>query len=121
MFAAGHDNGMIVFKIERERPASTVHNNLVYYVKERQMRRLDLTTMKDVAIMQMRGSKQAVPYYSIHYNPAEHAVLLVTKTPNPENSSYDLYMVSLSVLHFLLMFHYYWELMQVPIALLRLF
>lgn len=44
VFAAGHDNGMIVFKIERERPAYTSHENFVFYVKERQLRRLDLTT-----------------------------------------------------------------------------
>lgn len=44
MFAAGHDNGMMVFKIERERPAFCVHENLVFYVKERQLRRLDLTS-----------------------------------------------------------------------------
>ena len=44
MFAAGHDNGMIVFKIQRERPAFCVSDNLVFYVKEKQMRRLDLTT-----------------------------------------------------------------------------
>lgn len=42
-FAAGHDNGMIVFKIERERPAFYVHESLVFYVKDRQLRRLDLT------------------------------------------------------------------------------
>lgn len=43
MFAAGHDSGMMVFKIERERPAYSVHENLVFYVKDRQLRRLDLT------------------------------------------------------------------------------
>lgn len=43
MFAAGHDSGMMVFKIERERPAFCVHENLVFYVKDRQLRRLDLT------------------------------------------------------------------------------
>ena len=30
---AGHDNGMIVFKLERERPAYTVHQNALYYIK----------------------------------------------------------------------------------------
>lgn len=44
IFAAGHDNGMIVFKIQRERPAFTVAENLVFYVKDKQLRRLDLTT-----------------------------------------------------------------------------
>ncbi len=29
----GHDNGMLVFKLERERPAYTIHQNTLYYVK----------------------------------------------------------------------------------------
>lgn len=29
----GHDSGMLVFKLERERPAYTVHQNTLYYVK----------------------------------------------------------------------------------------
>lgn len=44
IFAAGHDNGMMVFKLERERPAFCLHENLVYYIKERHLRQLDLTT-----------------------------------------------------------------------------
>lgn len=44
MFAAGHDNGMIVFKIQRERPAYCINENLAFYVKDKQLRRLDLTT-----------------------------------------------------------------------------
>ena len=35
LFAAGHDSGMIVFKLERERPAYVMNGNLLYYVKER--------------------------------------------------------------------------------------
>ncbi|CAF5034021.1 unnamed protein product, partial [Rotaria magnacalcarata] len=35
LFAAGHDNGMLVFKLERERPVYAVVGNLVYYVKEK--------------------------------------------------------------------------------------
>ena len=51
----GHDSGMIIFKLERERPAYAVNQNLLYYVKERYLRRLDFTTSKDVAVMQLRG------------------------------------------------------------------
>lgn len=29
----GHDSGMIVFKLERERPAYAVHGNTLYYTK----------------------------------------------------------------------------------------
>ena len=31
----GHDNGMLVFKLERERPAYTVYQNTLYYIKVR--------------------------------------------------------------------------------------
>ena len=32
-FSSGHDSGMIVFKLERERPPYAVHGNTLYYVK----------------------------------------------------------------------------------------
>ncbi len=35
LFAAGHDAGMVVFKLERERPAHAISGNILYYVKER--------------------------------------------------------------------------------------
>lgn len=56
MVCEGHDGGMIIFKLERERPAFAVHQNLLYYVKERYLRKLDFNTSKDVAVMQLRGS-----------------------------------------------------------------
>ncbi|MCP9264240.1 Coatomer subunit alpha [Dirofilaria immitis] len=94
MFAAGHDSGMIVFKIERERPAYCIHENLVFYVKDRQLRRLDLTNNKDVAIVQLRSSKLMQPYYSLHYNPAENSFLLITRSSMLEYCTYDMYKVS---------------------------
>ncbi len=54
LFAAGHDNGMIIFKLERERPAYAINGNLLYYVKEKHLRRLDFTTSKDIAVMTLR-------------------------------------------------------------------
>ena len=33
IFAAGHDSGMVVFKLERERPAFAIHGNILFYVK----------------------------------------------------------------------------------------
>ena len=32
---AGHDNGMLVFKLERERPAYTVYQSTLFYIKVR--------------------------------------------------------------------------------------
>lgn len=93
LFAAGHDSGMIVFKLERERPAYALHGNLLYYVKEKYLRRLDLTKNKDVALMQLRSmAGRGMPPYALSYNPAENSVLINHRMrTNSDNSSYDLY------------------------------
>ncbi|XP_036342340.1 coatomer subunit alpha-like [Rhagoletis pomonella] len=92
LFAAGHDGGMVVFKLERERPAYAVHGNLLYYVKDRFLRKLDFTTTKDTVVMQLRGGGKS-PVHSMSYNPALNAVLICTRTNNLENSTYDLYQI----------------------------
>lgn len=92
IFAAGHDSGMIIFKLERERPAYAVHNNILFYVKDRYLRKLEFGSSKDSAVMQLRGGSRS-PVFSMSYNPAENAVLLCTRTSNAENSTYDLYTV----------------------------
>lgn len=93
LFAAGHDSGMIIFKLERERPAYAVSGNILFYVKERFLRKLDFTTSKDVSVMQLRTGVKIAPY-SMSYNQAENAVLICTRSPsNIENSSYDLYVI----------------------------
>uniref|UniRef100_U5EW24 Coatomer subunit alpha n=1 Tax=Corethrella appendiculata TaxID=1370023 RepID=U5EW24_9DIPT len=92
LFAAGHDSGMIVFKLERERPAYAVYGNFLYYIKDRFLRKLDFSTTSDNVVMQIRGGGK-IPVYSMSYNPALSAVLLCTRTSNLENSTYDLYSV----------------------------
>ena len=69
-----------------------LHGNLLYYVKDRYLRKLDFTTMKDRAVMQLRAGSRS-PVYSMSYNPAENAVLLCTRATQLENSTYDLYQV----------------------------
>uniref|UniRef100_A0A2M3YZ37 Coatomer subunit alpha n=1 Tax=Anopheles braziliensis TaxID=58242 RepID=A0A2M3YZ37_9DIPT len=92
LFAAGHDSGTIVFKLERERPAYAVYGNCLYYVKDRFLRELDFNTNTDTVVMTIRGGGK-VPVYSISYNPALNAVLICTRTSNLENSTYDLYSI----------------------------
>jgi len=41
LLAAGHDSGMIVFKLERERPAYAVHGGSLFYVRDRTLRLFD--------------------------------------------------------------------------------
>jgi len=41
LFAVGHDSGLMVFKLERERPPYCVRKNHVVYMKDKQLRLLD--------------------------------------------------------------------------------
>ncbi|CAI5439371.1 unnamed protein product [Caenorhabditis angaria] len=94
MFAAGHDNGMVVFKIQRERPAYCVNENLAFYVKDKQLRKLDFTTNKDVAVCKLRAAAAFMqPYYSLSFNPAESSFLLTSRSHNREMCTFDLYKV----------------------------
>ena len=90
LFAAGHDNGVMVFKLERERPASAVHqNNLFYISKDKQVKSYDFS--KNVESPSLLSLKKLgspwVPPRTMSYNPAERAVLV---TSPADNGSYEL-------------------------------
>ncbi|KAH8862847.1 Coatomer subunit alpha [Schistosoma japonicum] len=102
-FAAGHDTGFVVFKLERERPAFTVYKDYMFYVKLPHLRRVDFTATKDIPVIHLReGRGQAV---SVGYNPIENAMLVLSRPRQNELSSsasvsitgtsmiYDLYML----------------------------
>ncbi|XP_072934358.1 coatomer subunit alpha [Epargyreus clarus] len=88
LFAAGHDAGMILFKLHRERPAYAVHNNILFYIKDRQLRKLDMQTNRDSAVMQIKGGGRHQPY-SMSLNHAEWCVLVTWRVG--DNSTYELY------------------------------
>ncbi|KAH9989662.1 coatomer subunit alpha-2 [Russula vinacea] len=81
LFAAGHDNGLIVFKLERERPAFALHGDTVYYVRDKYVRSHDINTGSDIGLLSVRK------FGSHIYNPAERAVLL---TISSDNGLYEL-------------------------------
>ncbi|GBF89236.1 coatomer subunit alpha [Raphidocelis subcapitata] len=91
LLAAGHDGGMIVFKLERERPAYALHGSTLYYVKDRYLRTYDLAQGRDNPLIALRRppttTLNSAPR-SLSYNPAEHAVLL---TGDAEGGSFELY------------------------------
>jgi coatomer protein complex subunit alpha (xenin) len=86
----GHDHGLIVFKLERERPPLALHQNLLYYVKGKNIRGLDLGTVsnnsmtttgfKDVPLVALaRGLPgQFPPPKAMSYNPADHSLLMTS-------------------------------------------
>lgn len=90
LFAAGHDGGIVVFKLERERPAFTVYSNFLFYIKDHYLRRLDFTTAKDIPLIQLRN-RGRIPPHSIYYNPAANIVVITSRATNSENSIYELY------------------------------
>lgn len=88
LFAAGHDSGLIVFKLERERPAFSVHQDTLYYVRDKYVRAFDFATGSDIGLLSVRkfGSPY-MPPRTLSFNPAERAVLL---TISSDNGSYEL-------------------------------
>jgi len=85
LFAAGHDNGVMVFKLERERPASAVHqNNLFFINKEKHVRSYDF--QKNVESPSMLSLKKIgspwVPPRTVSYNPAERSILVTSPSDN---------------------------------------
>nr|ODN86236.1 coatomer protein complex, subunit alpha (xenin) [Cryptococcus depauperatus CBS 7841] len=83
LFAAGHDNGLIVFKLERERPAFSLSGNHLFYVKDKVIRMADLSTGNSQGICSVRkfGSQWVQPR-TLSYNPAERAVIVTSPADN---------------------------------------
>ncbi|KAG6890249.1 hypothetical protein C0992_002658 [Termitomyces sp. T32_za158] len=88
LFAAGHDSGLIVFKLERERPAFSVHQDTLYYVRDKYVRSYDINTGADIGLLSVRkfGSPY-VPPRTLSFNPAERAIIL---TISSDNGLYEL-------------------------------
>jgi coatomer protein complex subunit alpha (xenin) len=88
LFAAGHDGGMIVFKIDKERPPYCLHETeCVFYVKEKYLRICEFSGSRDIPILTLKGkNSSATPIMSIfggssriksvNYNAQDKAVLV---------------------------------------------
>ena len=79
----GHDSGLIVFKLERERPAFSVHGDSLYYVRDKYVRAYDFNTGSDIGLLSVRkfGSPY-VPPRTLSYNPVERAVITTISSDN---------------------------------------
>lgn len=91
LFAAGHDSGLMVFKLERERPPYTSSEGTVFYVKERFLRSFDLATGRDLPVLAVkRSGSVGNNILSVTYNAPEKAVLL---TSDFDGGTYELYQI----------------------------
>ncbi|KAK6245497.1 WD40 repeat - like 10 [Theobroma cacao] len=93
LMAAGHDSGMIVFKLERERPAFSVSGDSMYYVKDRFLRFYEFSTQKDTQVIPIRrpGSTSLNQgARTLSYSPTENAILVCSEL---DGGSYELYII----------------------------
>lgn len=118
LIAAGHDSGMLVFKLERERPPYQATDQTLIYAKDRMLRMLDFNNGRDVPLVAIRQAPASIfdtvgglgggfggpslfgggpsanssafqaPARAMSYNPAEHAVLL---SYDSDGGIYELY------------------------------
>jgi coatomer protein complex subunit alpha (xenin) len=90
LFAAGHDTGLIVFKLERERPAHVAHRNTsLYYVKDRYLRYYDFESSRDVPVLSIRRATNA-NVRTIAYSAQDRCVLLCS---DGDGGHYELYVI----------------------------
>ncbi|GJZ95208.1 coatomer subunit alpha-2-like protein [Tanacetum coccineum] len=90
---AGHDSGMIVFKLERERPAYFVSGDSMFYVKDRFLKFYDFSTQKETQVMPIgRPGSTSLNQgpQTLSYSPTENAVLICSDV---DGGSYELYIV----------------------------
>ena len=83
LFAAGHDSGVMVFKLERERPASAIYQNQLFYItKEKHVKSYDFVKESETPpVLSLRKLGSAwVPPRTLSYNPAERAILVTSPT-----------------------------------------
>ena len=74
---------MIVFKLERERPAYALHNDMLYYVRDKYVHQYDINSGTDNGVLSGRKfGSQYTPPKTLSFNPAERAVVLAISSEN---------------------------------------
>ncbi|XP_020224250.1 coatomer subunit alpha-2 [Cajanus cajan] len=94
LLAAGHDSGMIVFKLERERPAFAVSGDALFYTRDRFLRFYEFSTQRETQLLPIRRPGSLSLNQSprtLSYSPTENAVLLCSDV---DGGSYELYSIS---------------------------
>eukprot|EP00755_Sulcionema_specki_P004580 Sspe_Gene.30396::Locus_15054_Transcript_1_1_Confidence_1.000_Length_3544::g.30396::m.30396/K05236/COPA, RET1; coatomer subunit alpha len=87
LIAAGHDSGMILFKLERERPAMQVVDNMLYWVRDRQLRTYDFDTKVENNPLALQRKPKAPPHTLSYCKEAKSVVFYYAQ----EDGSYELY------------------------------
>jgi len=95
LLAAGHDSGMLLFKLARERPPYDANKKELFYYKEDFVRRFDYKTGKDVPLLSTRrplNTARSLVYNTS--NRSQHCILLTSEENN--SSYYELFVLNRS-------------------------
>ncbi|GAM20654.1 hypothetical protein SAMD00019534_038290 [Acytostelium subglobosum LB1] len=91
LFAAGHDSGMIVFKLERERPTYVFNGTEgIFYLKKKHFNSYDFSTGRSIPLFNITKLPANNGTQVMSYNAAERAVLV---SSDSEGGSYHLYKI----------------------------
>lgn len=81
LFATGHDSGVTIFKLDRERPAHTIYQDELFWIDTD--KNINTLSLKAGSSGKVVGSLKKIGHkwntvYSLSYNPAEKAILAVS-------------------------------------------
>ena len=79
-----------MFKLERERPALSLYQNQLFYIKDKFLRIYDYSKSHDSPVIAIRKTANALTPLAriLSYNPAEHSVLICfVRNPNSQTPS----------------------------------
>eukprot|EP00834_Sanchytrium_tribonematis_P003734 NODE_155_length_15238_cov_1.162560.p1 type:complete len:1093 gc:universal NODE_155_length_15238_cov_1.162560:9323-12601(+) len=72
LFAAGHDSGVLVFKLERERPSICSYDTELFCIKNENIVKFDIQTNQETVLGAYKGKPRVMSY-----NPIEKSFLIV--------------------------------------------
>ena len=75
LFACGHDSGVLVFKLARERPPMCVFNTNIYFIKSNNIIHYDTTTNTESILHTIKSNNPK----SIHFNPIDQSFLIINQ------------------------------------------
>ncbi|CCK68715.1 coatomer subunit alpha KNAG_0B02720 [Huiozyma naganishii CBS 8797] len=81
LFGAAHDSGIMIFKLDRERPPNVVHQNqLIFVNKSKQIQAFDFQKkVTSLPYINLKGIGELwSSFRNISYNPSQHSVLVNT-------------------------------------------
>lgn len=99
LFVAGHDSGLMLFKLEKERPAFTVVNDMILFIKGKQICKYNMRTHEKGVLATLRPKTELTHHYHrLHccsYDEHQPIQILVSiRSTNIEKSVIDSYKIS---------------------------